>query len=101
MHGRGNEDVGGEDGEIVQPELLSLDDGHGVSWCGGFKTNRKENNFPLGILRAILTASMGNKLPEPPPEARTEKRSPCEPGTRSISPKEVKITSGCCAIHKA
>ena len=62
----------------------------------------KKTTCLSGFCSAMCTASNGEYTTRTsPPVLLTRNRSPCEPGTRIMSPKEQKMTSGLAAIASA
>ena len=85
--------------KLSHPQASGLDQRHGVGRRGGLEADAEEHHPPGGVVardvhgvqRRVDHAHVGAA-------ALSASRSPREPGTRSMSPNEVKMTSGKAAM---
>ena len=81
--------------KLRQPKLLRLPDGHGVAGRRGLEADREEHHLAVGVLLGQLDRVQRRVDHAHVPAGRLDAQQVVlEPGTRSMSPKEVKITSG-------
>ncbi len=59
FQGRGHQDVGDQDGVVLQPPSPGLEDRHGVGRCRGLEAHREEHHLPAGVLLGDLQAVQG------------------------------------------
>jgi len=94
----GDKDMRAQDGKILHSKLLSLP--NDIAFAGAVVSNRQRRKQLASriLLCKLYSIEREYTIRTSPPSALTLSRSFSDPGTRSISPNDVKMTLGCDAI---